>query len=135
MRALTGKEIDAELMFTSSRSSGAGGQSVNKVNSKVTLRWDIKNSKLISSEQKDLLRSRLARQLTTDGELIITSQEHRSQLQNRNAVVQKLNAILAHSFKKKKTRKSSKPTKASIQKRLEGKRRQSEKKKFRGRIN
>ena len=135
MNGLDAKQLEAELILTASRSSGAGGQNVNKVNSKVTLRWSVKNSNLISSEQKEHLLAKLNNLLTSEGELIVTSQEHRSQLQNRDAAIQKLNKILTQSFKKRKPRKTSKPTKASIKKRLESKRRQSDKKKLRGRIN
>ena len=123
-----------ELRFTHSRSSGAGGQHVNKVNSKVSIRWSISKSLAISDEQRILLLQKLNNQLTKDGDLIIVCQENRSQLQNKDSAIQKLNSILASVFKKRKARKPGKPSKASIKKRLENKKRHSDKKQQRRRI-
>lgn len=134
MDTLTHTQILPELIFTTSRSSGAGGQNVNKVNSKVTLRWNLKNSSLISIEQKELLVQKLSNQLTGEGELIITSQESRSQLQNREEALKKLNLIITKALQKRKKRKASKPSKASIKKRLESKKRQSDKKQMRKKL-
>jgi ribosome-associated protein len=131
---LTADQLGSELTFAATRSSGAGGQNVNKVNSKVVLRWNIANSKVLSSEQKDLLLQKLKRAATIDGVLIVTSQEYRSQLQNRDAAIQKLNRLLDLAFKKVKVRKASKPSKATLKKRIENKRKQSEKKQSRKRF-
>ena len=128
---LTAQQLEPELAFSTARSSGPGGQNVNKVNSKIVLRWNIVNSKIASLEQKEVLLSKLKGQLTTDGTLIISSQESRSQLQNRDSVFQKLSHLLAEAFKKRKVRRASKPSKAAIKKRLEGKRMHSEKKQSR----
>jgi ribosome-associated protein len=128
------KLLESELIFSTSRSSGAGGQNVNKVNSKVTLRWSVKGSNIISSELKELLIGKLANQLTVDGDLIISSQEHRSQLQNREAAIKKFIKLLTQASKKRKPRKPSKPGKEATKKRLENKKRISDKKKLRGRI-
>ena len=128
---LTAQQLEPELEFSTARSSGPGGQNVNKVNSKVVLRWNIFNSKVALTEQKEILFNKLKSQLTTDGTLIISSQENRSQLQNRDSVIRKLSLLLEAAFKKRKVRKASKPSKAAVKKRLEGKRKHSEKKQSR----
>lgn len=128
------QQLLPELEFTASRSSGAGGQNVNKVNSKVTLRWNVARSTLVTEERRDLLLTKLAHQLTQQGELILSSQEHRSQLQNRDEVLRKLDTVLQQAFKKRKVRRASKPSKAAAKKRLESKKRHSEKKQWRKRL-
>lgn len=130
-RILTTDLIASELEFATSRSSGPGGQNVNKVNTKVTLRWNIKNSAQLTIEEKELLEQKLASRLTTDGTLLITSQDKRSQLQNKEEALSKLENLLKQAFAKKKKRKPSKPSKSSVQNRLEKKKKHSEKKKWR----
>lgn len=123
--------ISGELEFGFSRSGGPGGQHVNKVNTKVTLKWDVANSQLLDEEQRTLLLKKLAKRLTKEGVLVLTSQEGRSQLANKEDAIAKLDALLAKAFVKKKKRKPTKPTKASVEKRLEAKKKLSEKKKWR----
>lgn len=130
-KPLTPEQLKPELEFSATRSSGAGGQHVNKVSSKIVLRWNIRDSKVASGEQKEFLIQKLKSYLTLDGTLILTGQEHRSQLQNKDAVIEKLGALLERAFKKVKARKASKPSKAATKKRLESKRRHSEKKESR----
>ena len=128
---ITAEQLTPELDFSASRSSGPGGQNVNKVNSKVTLRFDVTHSILLTADQKELLLRKLARHLTTEGVLVLSSQEKRSQLQNKEAVVEKLNTLLRAAFARRKSRKPSKPTKSSIQSRLQSKKRHAEKKQWR----
>ena len=104
---------------------------MNKVNTKVTLRWDVANSQLLDEEQKALLFKKLGKRLTNDGVLVLSSQEERSQLANKEDVQAKLDELLIKAFAKKKKRKPTKPTKASVEKRLEEKKKQGEKKKWR----
>lgn len=73
-----------ELEITTSRASGAGGQHVNKTNTRITVRWNVKNTTALSDEQKERVIERLQSQLTTDGELIVHNSESRSQQQNKN---------------------------------------------------
>jgi len=120
-----------ELEFSASRSSGPGGQNVNKVNTKVTLRWNVKDSLLLTSEEKELLLHKLATRLTTEGALLLTAQEKRSQLQNKEEVVHKFDQLLKQAFTKKKKRKASKPSKSATQSRLDKKKKHSDKKKQR----
>jgi ribosome-associated protein len=119
------------LVFTASRSDGPGGQNVNKVNSKITLKFDILNSKVLDEDQKNTVIGKLASEVTKDGVLILTSQEYRSQLQNKEVVISKFEKLLSRAFEKKKKRKATKPSKSSVQERITQKKRNAEKKKWR----
>jgi len=125
------EEIENEFKFTTSRSGGPGGQSVNKVNTKVTLRWDVRNSIAINDEQRVRITEKLAKVLNREGEVVITAQTNRSQLQNKEEVIQKLDGLLIKAFTVRMVRKSTKPTQASVRKRLDAKKKQSDKKKLR----
>jgi ribosome-associated protein len=124
------EEILHELDFSTSRSSGPGGQNVNKVNTKVTLKWDVMNS-AITVEQKDVILLKLHTRLTKENVLVLTSQDERSQLGNKEAVMLKLEQLLIKAFTVKKARKATKPGKAAKQKRLKNKKEHGEKKKWR----
>jgi ribosome-associated protein len=130
-RKIREKGFDGELRFQMSRSSGPGGQNVNKVNSKVTLVFNIPQSTILSEEEKTELNTKLAHKLDSEGNLQIQSQEKRSQLQNKEIAVRKFYEVVAKAFQKKKTRKASKPSKAAIEQRLKEKKAQSEKKRIR----
>lgn len=120
-----------ELDFNASRSGGPGGQNVNKVNSKITLKFDIINSLILTDDEKVLLKEKLASRLTTDGVLLLVAQEKRSQLQNKELTIVKLDELLIKAFAKKKARKATKPSKSSVQKRIKSKKQHSEKKQWR----
>jgi ribosome-associated protein len=125
--------LETELEFSTSRSSGPGGQNVNKVNSKVTARLDIRNSTAFTPEQKEVLMKKLESKLTVDGLLILSSQEKRSQLDNKQAVVEKFQKLISKALEKKKVRKRTKPSKSSLEKRITKKKMTGEKKKWRQR--
>lgn len=123
-----------ELIFKSSRSGGPGGQNVNKVNSKVTLTWDITNSRILTGEQKVLLLKKLLPHLTNKGVLFLTAQDKRSQLQNKETVLNKLDKLLQKAFTLRKVRKATKPNKAALRKRIQEKKHKSERKQLRKKI-
>jgi ribosome-associated protein len=128
------EQIGPELKFSTSRSGGPGGQNVNKVETKVTIRWDVVNSELIKPEEKEILIKKLASRINADGILMLNAQEKRSQLENKQLAKEKLQSLLKKAFERKKTRKATKPTKGSVQKRIEQKKKHGEKKKWRKEI-
>ena len=130
-RKITASLLGNELRFSTSRSSGPGGQNVNKVNSKVTLKWHITESAAITDEEKELLSRKLGPRITTEGILVLTAQEKRSQLQNKEEVIAKLEKLITKAFEKKKARKATKPSKSSVRTRIDKKKQLSEKKKWR----
>ena len=123
-----------EFIFITSRSSGPGGQNVNKVNTKVTLKFDVPNSQLLSDEQKELITKKLATWITKDGILMLTAQDKRSQLQNKEAVLIKLNQLFTKTFTPKRVRKATKPSKAAKQERIKEKKHRAEKKQWRQKL-
>lgn len=127
-------DLSSEFQFFTSRSSGPGGQNVNKVNSKVELRFDIQNSVLLTNEQKEILLLKLASKVTADGILIVVSQRDRSQLVNKEDSVKKIYTLIFKALTPQKARKSTRPTKSSIEKRLQSKRIKSEIKQTRSKM-
>ena len=125
-------ELINEAVFLTSRSSGPGGQNVNKVNSRIELRFSITNSEVLSDEQKQLLSEKLASKLTSDGLLIVTCQENRSQLRNKEIAIEKFYHLITKALTPVKKRRSTKPTISSIEKRLRQKKENAEKKQLRG---
>jgi ribosome-associated protein len=132
-RPITFSLLASELEFSTSRSSGPGGQNVNKVETKVTLKFDVAGSEILTDEEKATILAKLATRITTDGVLVLTAQEKRSQLQNKEAVIAKLDELIAKAFFKPKARKATKPSKAAKQKRFNQKKQQSQKKQWRQR--
>jgi ribosome-associated protein len=128
------EKIKPELEFSTSRSGGPGGQNVNKVNSKVILRWNLRNSLSLTEEQKELLIKKLASFITQEGDLMLVAQESRSQLDNKETVLAKLEALIKKAFTKPKPRKATKPSKAAKAKRVENKKRHAEKKQWRKKL-
>ena len=120
-----------ELKFKAVRSSGAGGQHVNKVSSKVELIFDVQNSSEITEEEKELLFKNLQTRLTKEGSLLLNCDESRSQHKNKELVIKRFLDIITKGLKVPKKRKPTKPSKASIKKRLEKKKKQAYKKSLR----
>ncbi|MCB2220210.1 MAG: aminoacyl-tRNA hydrolase [Bacteroidetes bacterium] len=119
---------DFELTFAATRSGGPGGQHANKVSTKVEVRFNIPSSDILSPEQKATLLHKLAPKLTTDGELIVTSQATRSQADNKEQAIEKCLALLRRALTPAKKRKRTKPSPAARAKRLEEKKKQAQKK-------
>lgn len=117
-----------ELSFTFSRSGGPGGQNVNKVASKATLRFSVAKSPSLPLAVRQRFEQRYASRLTVAGEILITSQRYRDQGRNIADCLEKLRQMLAQVVRPPKARRPTKPSKASRQRRLTGKRKHSEKK-------
>lgn len=130
-RAIDASLLNTELDFTASRSDGPGGQNVNKVNSKITLRFDIRNSTILTPEEKTQLLQKLRSRVTNEGVLILSSQESRSQLANKEIVVAKFDEWIRKALEPVKARKKTKPSKSSAEARIKSKKLRSEKKKWR----
>lgn len=117
-----------EITFQTSRASGPGGQHVNKVESRVELRFQIQPSRVLTDEQKTLILEKLGPQLTAEGWLLLTAQEDRSQWRNKELVLARFHELLLRSLRRPKPRKATKPSQAVVRKRLETKKRLGEKK-------
>jgi ribosome-associated protein len=122
-----------ELQFTFVRSSGPGGQNVNKVASKAVLRWAVRASTSLPDDVRGRLMTRAARQINDRGELVLTSQRYRDQRRNVDDCLEKLRKIVAAAAKTPRARKKTKPTKSSRENRLSEKRAVAEKKRRRER--
>lgn len=121
----------SEFSFTFSRSGGAGGQNVNKVNSKVVLEWNIATSGAISWSVKERFRIKFKGFVNEEGIVQITGQRHRSQKDNIDDCIHKLHAMIEEVFTPPKTRKATKPKRSAVLKRLNSKKKDSEKKRMR----
>lgn len=120
-----------EVTYKTSRSSGKGGQNVNKVSSKVELMFDIPNSALLSTEQKERLLTKLKNKVSTEGILRLTEETDRAQLKNKELIQKKFKATIKTALTIPKKRKPTKPSEESKTKRLEEKKQKSTIKKLR----
>ncbi len=121
----------SEISLDFVRSSGPGGQNVNKTATKAVVRWQVASSPSFTAEEKARLAARLASRLTSKGEIIVSDDTSRSQLQNRTAAVLRLNKLVQAALAVPKVRRPTRPTKASKIRRLESKQRVSASKRLR----
>ncbi|MFW5774238.1 MAG: alternative ribosome rescue aminoacyl-tRNA hydrolase ArfB [Tangfeifania sp.] len=120
-----------EVTFSASRGGGPGGQNVNKVSTKVELRFDVNDSETLTDTQKQRLLSKLKNRITTSDELVLTSSVERTQWKNKEKVTQKFFELVEQALTPPKKRIKTKPTRASKAKRLENKKKHGQKKQLR----
>lgn len=122
------KDFTKELKFKTSRSSGAGGQNVNKVETSVTVTWKVSESEFFNDRQKEVIQEKLKNRINLEGYLFLSVSESRTQLQNKKIAVEKILDIVHKSLVIPKFRAKTKPTRSSVERRIEQKKQQSNKK-------
>jgi ribosome-associated protein len=125
------RDLSGELIYSSSRSSGPGGQNVNKVNTRIELRYNIAGSSLLNDDEKAKIQAALGNRINKDGFLILVSQTERSQTGNRKKVTERFYKLLQKALMPVKKRKPTRPTLASKERRIESKKLLSRKKALR----
>lgn len=119
-------DVSSEIQLQTTRSGGKGGQNINKVETAVIAYFNIASSKLFSEEQKQILSEKLSNRINSEGSLMVKAQTFRTQLENKEEAIKKINELIASALKKKKLRIATKPSKQSREKRIESKKRSSQ---------
>lgn len=133
-KPIRNRPFENEFEIQTSRSSGAGGQHVNKVETKVTLRFHIDDSEFLTADEKERILKKLKRRINSDGYLLVFAQEYRSQSQNKHLAIKRFYQYLDEALKQRKKRIPTKPSKQSVEKRIQAKKKQAEKKSQRAKI-
>ena len=131
---MTSVDLASEIIFQTTRSGGKGGQNVNKVETAVIGHFDINTSQILTEEQKLLITEKLPNRINNEGMLFVKSQTYRTQLENKDEVVRKINELVVKALEKKKKRKPTKISKAAKEKRLDGKKKKGDVKEGRRRV-
>lgn len=118
--------LQPELQYQFARSGGAGGQNVNKVATKAELRFGVRQSTLLTDEERAILEEKLASKLTTEGELVLTHQTERTQLANKEKVTKKFYRLIEKAFEGPKPRKATRPSKTAVAERIAEKKRKGD---------
>ena len=122
------KSFAHELSYKTSRSSGSGGQNVNKVETSVTVLWKVEDSAVFTESEKERILLKLKNRINAEGILQLTVSESRTQLQNKKIAIEKIQELVNKSLIVPKNRIATKPSRAKVEKRLESKKKLSEKK-------